>query len=45
MRFLSPTLLSGVLDGGDPEKSKNDEKILSLVKQLTHEDIPILTAL
>ncbi len=34
-----------VLDGGDPEKSKNDEKILSLVKQLTHEDIPILTVL
>ena len=34
-----------VLDGGAPERSKDDEKILSLVKDLTHEDIPILTIL
>ena len=45
MRFLSPTLLSESLTEAIRKNQKNDEKILSLVKQLTHEDIPILTVL
>lgn len=34
-----------VLDAAARDKSKNDEKVMELVKQLTHEDIPILTVL
>lgn len=34
-----------ILDGGDLKRAGEDEKILSLVKELTHKDIPILTVL